>query len=154
MPAGLQHGDARGEAPCKNKLEFSPFPSGEARFLRKQVGGMGIKIKYTIEEYYQDTNHTNKIRFHNLKYIEKVADLSVDALAKLIRSHGSAIEKSATELSISDLFAFVKAFDEEFHAGKQEGVDKREARKYNDYTYTKDQYDSFKWSVYWALWNW
>ena len=38
----VQYGDARGEAPCKKKLRILPLPGG------KGVGGMGIKIKYTI----------------------------------------------------------------------------------------------------------
>lgn len=72
--------------------------------------------KITVEEYFQSKSEPANKKFHNLKYIEKVADLSADALSDNNRSGGSANDKSATTYSISDLYALVKAYDKDFHA--------------------------------------
>ena len=78
-------------------------------------GNIGL-YKITVEEYYQSKKEPNNKRFHNLKYIEKVAELSADALARLkARSGGSTIDSSTTIYTVSDLFDFVKRFDGEFN---------------------------------------
>ena len=79
-------------------------------------GEIGL-YRLTVEEYFQDKTHTNNKRFHNLKYIEKVAEVSADALANIIRSGGSTNDNSTTKYSVSDLYSFVKEYDREFHAG-------------------------------------
>lgn len=76
--------------------------------------GTGL-YKITIEEYFQSKSETNKKRFHNLKYIEKVADVPADALASNTRSGGSTMGSSTTKYNISDLFALVKQYDKEFN---------------------------------------
>ena len=100
--------------------------------------------KITVEEYFQSKSEPANKKFHNLKYIEKVADLSADALPDNNRSGGSANDKSATTYSISDLYALVKAYDKDFHA-------KEEASKVVDedgkplvvYHGTKDSFTEF-----------
>ncbi len=74
--------------------------------------------KITVEEYFQDIAHANSKRFHNLKYIEKVANLSADALSEINRSGGSTMRVSTTTYTISDLYDFVKMYDKDFNAGK------------------------------------
>ncbi len=75
--------------------------------------------KITVEEYYQSKSEPNKRRFHNLRYIEKVAEVPADALARKTRSGGSTMESSTTKYNISDLYSFVKQFDKDFTAGKE-----------------------------------
>lgn len=74
--------------------------------------------KITVEEFFQSKSEPSNKKFHNLKYIEKVAELPADALAENFRSGGSTNGNSATVYSISDLLDFVKKFDKDFSAGK------------------------------------
>ena len=55
------------------------------------------------------------MRFHNLKYIEKVAD-NIGSLTRRNNARGaeSTNNVSTTVYSISDLYGFVKKFDNEF----------------------------------------
>lgn len=53
-------------------------------------------------------------RFHNLKYIEKVADVGGRTFENT-RSGGSTNDISATECSVADLFELVKQLDPEFN---------------------------------------
>lgn len=50
----------------------------------------------TLEEAFQSKKQPGEKKFHNLKYIEKVAELSADALADNIRSGGSTNDNSTT----------------------------------------------------------
>lgn len=56
------------------------------------------------------------MRFHNLKYIEKVAEVPADALSGHSSSGGSAT--STTKYTVADLYSFVKNYDKDFTAGK------------------------------------
>lgn len=80
--------------------------------------GTGL-YKITVEEYFQSKSEPNKKRFHNLKYIEKVADIPADALSSETRSGGSTMGSPTTKYSISDLYSLVKTYDKEFHAGEE-----------------------------------
>lgn len=64
---------------------------------------------------WQSKSNTNDLRFHNLKYIEKVADNigGPEGSYEKIQPVTAGM-KSATEYSIADLYGFVKRFDEEF----------------------------------------
>ena len=79
--------------------------------------GVGL-YKVTVEEYYQSQKQPGDKRFHNLKYIEKVAEVSADALAERNRSGGSTMRSSTTTYSISDLYDFVKRYDKDYTVGK------------------------------------
>ena len=70
--------------------------------------------RITVEETFQDPKHPNDMRFHNLKYIEKVAN-DIGSLTHK-RSYGaeSTSDASTTMYSIADLYGFVKQFDKEF----------------------------------------
>lgn len=81
-------------------------------------GNIGL-YRITVEEYFQDIKHSDVMKFHNLKYIEKVAELSADALADKARSGGSTNDNSTTNYTISDLFNFVKTYDKDFYVGKE-----------------------------------
>ena len=74
--------------------------------------------RITIEEKYQDKKHPHDLRFHNLKYIEKVADFVPGLTYAKLRSADTFRDKSTTVYSVSDLYEFVKNYDGEFHAGK------------------------------------
>nr|AHF25393.1 hypothetical protein [uncultured bacterium Contig137] len=51
---------------------------------------------------FQDHKHPDKKRFHNLKYIEKVAEVSADALSGEARSGGSTKRTSTTDFTVAD----------------------------------------------------
>ena len=82
--------------------------------LGKNVDGSIGLYKITIEEYYQSKTEPTNRKFHNLKYIEKVADLAGGRTSEKTRSGGSTNGKSTTTYSISDLYGFVKTFDKDF----------------------------------------
>ncbi len=65
---------------------------------------------------YSTKRNTNDMRFHNLRYIEKAAEVSADALTGKTSSGGSAT--SATDYNVTDLYDFVKRNDKDFTAGK------------------------------------
>ena len=67
--------------------------------------------KITVEEYYQSKTEPDNKKFHNLKYIKKVADLAGGRTSEKTRSGGSTNGKSTTTYSISDLYGYVKSFD-------------------------------------------
>ena len=87
--------------------------------LGKGSGGNIGLYKITVEEAYQDGSHPGNRKFHNLKYIEKVAEASADALAEKFRSGGSTMRSSTTAYTISDLYSFVKRFDKDFTAAHE-----------------------------------
>jgi len=70
--------------------------------------------KITVEEYYQSKREPSNKRFHNLKYIEKVADNVGGRTFEKTRSGGSTNDISTTNYSVADLFGFVKRYDKEF----------------------------------------
>ena len=83
--------------------------------LGTQEDGRIALYKITVEEMWQSKSNTNDLRFHNLKYIEKVADNigGPEGSYEKIQPVTAGM-KSATEYSIADLYGFVKRFDEEF----------------------------------------
>ena len=80
---------------------------------QNQNGDTGL-YKITIEEYYQSKTEPSNKKFHNLKYIEKIADVPGGRTFGETRSGGSTNGKSTINYSIADLFAFVKQYDKEF----------------------------------------
>ena len=78
--------------------------------------------RITVEEYYQDWRHPDSKRFHNLKYVEEVAQIPVKNVADNLEGRQdfdesravSFDETSATTYSIADLYGFVKTFDKDF----------------------------------------
>lgn len=84
--------------------------------LGQDTDGNVALYKITVEEYFQSTAEPNNKKFHNLKYIEKVAKLSADALSGKSRSGGSTNDSSTTAYSVADLYGFVKRFDKDFTA--------------------------------------
>ena len=77
-------------------------------------GVIGL-YKITVEEYYQSKKQPSNKRFHNLRYIEKIADVPGGRTFDKNRSGGSTIENSTINYSISDLFKLVKQYDKDFH---------------------------------------
>ena len=86
--------------------------------LGKSENGIAI-YRITVEEYFQDISHPTEKKFHNLKYIEKVADNIGGRTFGTNRSGGSTSDVSVTTYSISDIYRFVKRYDNEFHVGKK-----------------------------------
>lgn len=84
--------------------------------LGRDTDGNVALYKITVEEYFQSTAEPNNKKFHNLKYIEKVAELSADALSGKSRSGGSTNDSSTTAYSVADLYGFVKGLDKDFTA--------------------------------------
>lgn len=74
--------------------------------------------KITVEDTFQDSNHPNDLRFHNLRYVTEIKKV-VDHIGSLTdeskaRRAESTSDVSTTTYSISDLFGFVKQYDTEF----------------------------------------
>lgn len=75
-------------------------------------GSIGL-YRITVEESYHDHKRTNEMKFHNLKYIEKVATVGGRTADQSL--HGvSTVDNIATKYSVSDLYGFVKQYDKEF----------------------------------------
>ena len=51
-------------------------------------------------------------RFHNLRYVEKVADLPGGRTSGKNRSGGSTDGESTTKYTVADIYSFVKKYDE------------------------------------------
>ena len=88
---------------------------------RSADGSVGL-YKITVEEFFQSKSEPANKKFHNLKYIEKVADLSGGRTSENARSGGSTNGESTTKYSIAELYNFVKQFDQEFSVGHETGV--------------------------------
>ncbi|MBQ3146790.1 MAG: hypothetical protein IJB91_03585 [Oscillospiraceae bacterium] len=74
--------------------------------------------RITIEEIFQDPKHPNDKRFHNLKYIEKVADSIPGLTYADLHSADTVRDESTTRYSVADLYNLVKSNDPEFNYGK------------------------------------
>lgn len=76
-------------------------------------GRIGL-YKITVEEYFQSKTEPANKRFHNLRYIEKIADNIGGRTFGNDRSGGSTNDTSTIDYTVSDLFSFVKKYDSEF----------------------------------------
>lgn len=83
--------------------------------LGKDAEGTVCLYKITVEEYFQSKSEPNNKRFHNLKYIEKIADITGGRTFENARSGGSTNGNSTINYSIANLYDFVKKFDKEFN---------------------------------------
>ena len=63
--------------------------------------------KITVEEIFQDSKHPHDKRFHNLKYIEKVADSIPGLTYADLHSADTVRDKSTTTDKVADLYGFV-----------------------------------------------
>ena len=81
--------------------------------LVQDLNGQIALYKITVEEYYQSKKNPDNKKFHNLRYIQKIADNVGGRTFEKTRSGGSTNDISAT-YSISDLFHLVKQYDSEF----------------------------------------
>ena len=86
-----------------------------------EQGEIGL-YRITVEEYYQSKKQQNEKRFHNLKHIEKIADIAGRRTYDQRRSGGSANGDSAITYSIADLYAFVKKYDSDFNVNEHDNV--------------------------------
>lgn len=87
--------------------------------IGKDTDGNVALYRITVEEGFQDPYNTNDKKFHNLKYIEKVAETSADANVEQSHKDGSTMRSSTTEYIVSDICEFVKKYDKEFNEGKE-----------------------------------
>lgn len=74
--------------------------------------------RITIEEIFQDPKHPHDKRFHNLKYIEKVADSIPGLTYADLHSADTVRDESTTKYNVADLYNLVKSNDPEFNVGK------------------------------------
>ena len=72
--------------------------------------------RITVEEFYQSRTEPNNKKFHNLKYIEKIAEIAGGRTYDQSRSGGSTVDNSAINYTIADVYNFVKLYDSEFYA--------------------------------------
>lgn len=70
--------------------------------------------RINVEDVYSGRNNQNDMRFHNLKYIEKIADI-VSGPNRIEYGAESAIDElSAISYTVADLYELVKRYDPEF----------------------------------------
>ena len=70
--------------------------------------------RINVEDVYSGRNNQNDMRFHNLKYIEKIADI-VSGPNRIEYGAESAIDElSAISYTVADLYELVKRYDHEF----------------------------------------
>lgn len=85
-------------------------------FGKDSEGNIAL-YKITVEESFANPQNPHDKKFHNLKYIEKVAD-NVGSLTRF-RGAESTNDVSTTDYSISDLYSFVKRYDKDFTPARE-----------------------------------
>ena len=90
--------------------------------LGKDLNGTVALYRITVEETFQDYKHPNDKRFHNLKYIEKVADSIGSLTPDTSLDAESTNDASTTNYSLSDLYGYVKQFDSDFNVNPHDNV--------------------------------
>ena len=87
------------------------------KFYALGRSGNGTALyKITVEEIYQDYLHPDDKRFHNLKYIEKIAGVTDSRTSDKSPFGGTVMVSSpATKYTVADLHALVKKYDKGFH---------------------------------------
>ena len=105
-------------------------------------GDTGL-YKITVEDYFQSKKEPSNKRFHNLKYIEKIADNVGGRTFGQDRSGGSTNDISTTEYSIADLFSFVKKYDAEFKPKPASEIRNEDGTPKVMYHGTKEQFTVF-----------
>ena len=90
--------------------------------LGKDLNGTVALYRITVEETFQDYKHPNDKRFHNLKYIEKVADSIGSLTPDTSLDAESTNDASTTIYSVSDLYGYVKRFDSDFNVNPHDNV--------------------------------
>lgn len=80
---------------------------------RSAIAGVAL-YKITVEEFFQSKSEPQNKRFHNLKFIEKIADNVGGRTFEKSRSGGSTDDISTINFSVADLFALVKKHDPDF----------------------------------------
>ena len=84
---------------------------------RDKNSSIGL-YRITVDDIFQGGRIQNDFRFHNLKYIEKVADLPgrLTDGNKARRAESTNSEASTTEYTVADLCRLVKEYDREYNA--------------------------------------
>ena len=81
----------------------------------RDTSGNVALYKITVEEAYHDHKNTNERRFHNLKYIEKVATVGGRTAGQSLPGV-STNDDIATTYTVADILSFVKTYDKDFTA--------------------------------------
>lgn len=81
----------------------------------QDTSGNVALYKITVEEAYHDHKHTNERRFHNLKYIEKVATVGGRTAGQSLPGV-STNDDIATTYTVADILSLVKTYDKDFTA--------------------------------------
>lgn len=146
------------EAYTKEDAEMSAEDARKMEMLNDEV------ISFATEDVLATEHFMNRLVRSDRRAAERLLNRVHDAVERL-RAAGDKVTRATFEKMRATEGAFLKAVEESGYryekrkivggkdeeeeekkdGEKEEGVDKREARKYNDYTYTKDQYDSFGW---------
>ena len=146
------------DAYTKEDADMSAEDTRKMEMLNDEV------ISFATEDVLATEHFMNRLVRSDRGAAERLLNRVHDASERL-RAAGDKVTRATFEKMRATEGAFLKAVEEsgyryenrkivggkdeeeeeEKDREKEEGVDKREARKYNDYTYTKDQYDSFGW---------
>lgn len=79
----------------------------------RDTSGNVALYKITVEEAYHDHKNTNERRFHNLKYIEKVATVGGRTAGQSLPGV-STNDDIATTYTVADILSLVKTYDKDF----------------------------------------
>ncbi len=111
--------DTEAHKPHKNNVQSDPVAFDHKLYaLGQNVDGIAL-YKITVEEYFSDPRHTNQKKFHNLMYIEKVADIAGGRDTGNNQTSVSTNGKSTTTYTVTDLYDFVKQYDSNFTAAPE-----------------------------------
>ena len=109
-------------------------------------GGIAL-YKMTVEEIYQSDNSPYEKRFHNLKYIEKVADGLYSLTDKPNGNRAESVASATSKISVAEIYNYVKQYDSEFK-GRIDTVDSRlldeDGKPKIFYHGSRNKFDEFK----------
>lgn len=92
--------------------------------LGEDENGEIALYKMTVEEIYQSDNSPYEKRFHNLKYIEKVADGISNLTDKPNGNRAESAPSTTSKSSVAEIYNYVKQYDGEF-LGRPDKIDPR-----------------------------
>ncbi|MCR5690381.1 MAG: hypothetical protein K6G71_09055, partial [Clostridiales bacterium] len=85
---------------------------------QSDIGGTAL-YRITVEEIYENAKDPNDKRFHNLKYIEKIAENIGSLTRGTDRDAESTNDEPTIDYNIADIYSFVKNYDGDFNAGRE-----------------------------------
>ena len=112
--------------------------------LGQSENGDVALYRITVEDYFQSKKQPSNKRFHNLKHIEKIADITGGRTFGKNRSGGSANGKSAITYTVADLVNFVNMYDSEYTSPKEPSAVVEDGKPLIVYHGTNAKFNTFR----------